>query len=146
MKIAMTTDELKTLTEDVVGEAINLGWLYDEHDEDASDVFCIVDRALAALGIDIVEYEDENEDEEDEDEDEDEEEDEEESEPEGIHIPWHEAERLMDFAAAICCFCSGTIPGEVDNDFIAEVNRFAREMFCKFCHFEGITHVDEEDE
>lgn len=88
MKIAMTADELKTLTEDVVEEAINSGWLTDECDEDASDIFCMVDRALAVLGIDIVEYEDEDEDEEyDYDDDDEEEEDSDELPPDPFDIP-----------------------------------------------------------
>ena len=88
MKIAMTADELKTLTENVVEEAINSGWLTDECDEDASDIFCMVDRALAVLGIDIVECEDEDDDEDEEyDCDDDEEEDSDELPPDPFDVP-----------------------------------------------------------
>ena len=151
LNVKLTANELQDVVDAVADEAVDRGWDFTD-DELFEDAMAMVDAALAAMGIEIVEedddYEDDDEDwDEDEDEDEEEEdEDDEESEPEGIHIPWHEAERLMNFAVAICCFCSGKKPGEVDGAFITEVNRFAREMFSKFCHSEGITHVDEEDE
>lgn len=90
MKIAMTADELKTLTEDLVDEGINLGWLTNEYDDDAPDVFCIMERALAVLGIDIVEYEDEDENEDEEydyDNDDEEEDDSDELPPDPFDVP-----------------------------------------------------------
>lgn len=78
MNLKLTADELMNVVDATMDEAIIRG--YCDDDETVNDMLNIVDAALAAMGIEVVEDTDENEDEDedydewDEDEDEDEEE------------------------------------------------------------------------
>jgi len=76
MKIALTADELQNVIDAVMDEAIDRDY-YCDYDEIADDMLHIVDAALSAMGIEIIEddfdeeddwYDEEEEEEEDDDE------------------------------------------------------------------------------
>ena len=159
LNVKLTADELMDVVDAAVNEAIDRGYDGIKVDELTEDMTHIVDAALAAMGIEIVEddddYEDDDEDwDEDEDEDEDEdkeddgeEEDEEEDDPiasmiymigDTVVIAKSDADTIMEIM-------QNTINLRASHLSKQKKIELRNQMFIALCKDYGIEGIDEDE-